>query len=155
MRLSIRTILILSVTSLITILVSIIIASTYWRSEAMLNRLLRNIMVNISEYTIDKTELFLTPANEAADLVRKLASTSELISSNEVSMINLFYNQLTIYPQFAGILFGRANGELVYINKTNSQGIVSANAMNSYMVMLLPLSIDCGAATLEIGRAHV
>jgi hypothetical protein len=39
-----------------------------------------------------------------------------------------------------------------HINKTNSSGIVGANAMNSYIMMLLPLAIDCGHGNLIFGN---
>lgn len=38
------------------------------------------------------------------------------------------------------------------INKTNSSGIVGANAMNSYMMLLLPLAIDSGCGNLVFGN---
>jgi len=121
MRFSIRTILLAGVTSLIVVLVSVIMVSSYMRSEEALVRLARNIMSNITEYTVDKTESFLSPAMEAADLVRKLTSSSILHQQDSKQMAHFFYNQLTVYPHFAGIYIGKPDGSFVYVSRDSSR----------------------------------
>jgi len=121
MRWSIQTILITGVTSLIVVLVTVIMLSSYWRSEEALTRLARNIMGNISEYTVDKTEGFLNPAMEAADLARKLTNSDILSEGDSRQMSRFFYNQLTVYPHFAGIYIGKPDGSFIYVNRDNSR----------------------------------
>ncbi len=120
MKVSIKTVLLFGVTGLIATLVSTIMFSMYWRSEEILQRLVGDIMENISQFTIDKTEKFLTPAMEAADLVRKLTSDDVIKSSDKQHLATFFYNQLTIYPQFAGIFLGEPDGEFTYVNRNAS-----------------------------------
>jgi len=121
MRWSIQTILIAGVTSLIVVLVTVIMLSSYWRSEEALTRLARNIMGNISEYTVDKTEGFLSPAMEAADLARKLTNSEILREGDSLQMSRFFHNQLTVYPHFAGIYIGRPDGSFIYVNRDASR----------------------------------
>jgi len=120
MKISIKTTLIAGVTGLIVVLASTILFSALWRSEVALKRQAQIMMENISEFTIDKTENFLIPATEATDLVRKLTSSEVLAKQDKRQMANLFYNQLTIYSQFAGIFFGEPNGSFTYVSRTDS-----------------------------------
>ncbi|PCI24936.1 MAG: hypothetical protein COB67_11285 [SAR324 cluster bacterium] len=120
MKISIKTILIFGVITLILGTVTIIMSYSYWRTQTALNQLLKNILVNISDYSIDKTESFLLPATQSSALTRRLIQSKLLAEGNRKQLAQFFYHQLSLHDQFAGMYLARPNGEFIYVKKENS-----------------------------------
>ena len=113
MRISAKFGIIYGFSGLIIIFASLIIISSSLSSQKVLSSHARTIMENIASYTIDKAESHLLPARNAAKLTRGLARSNIVNSKNTKSMISYFYEQLYLYPQFAGIYFGSIDGEFI------------------------------------------
>lgn len=97
--------------------VSAILFSSYVTTEAVLLGHARQIMENVASDTIDRSEDFLSPAQTAADLTQRLADHNVLSSDNPKSMERYFFEQLRLYPQFAGIYFGSTDGSFFYVKR--------------------------------------
>ncbi len=97
--------------------VSAILFSSYVTTESVLLGHARQIMGNVASDTIDRSEDFLSPAQTAADLTQRLADHNVLSSDNPKSMERYFFEQLRLYPQFAGIYFGATDGSFFYVKR--------------------------------------
>ena len=97
--------------------VSAILFSSYVTTESVLLGHARQIMGNVASDTIDRSEDFLSPAQTAADLTQRLADHNVLSSDNPKSMERYFFEQLRLYPQFAGIYFGSTDGSFFYVKR--------------------------------------
>ena len=117
MKPSIRSILVMGIIGLQFVTVSAILFSSYVTTEAVLLGHARQIMENVASDTIDRSEDFLSPAQTAADLTQRLADHNVLSSDNPKSMERYFFEQLRLYPQFAGIYFGSTDGSFFYVKR--------------------------------------
>ncbi len=117
MKPSIRSVLVMGIIGLQFITVSAILFSSYVTTEAVLLGHARQIMENVASDTIDRSEDFLSPAQTAADLTQRLADHNVLSSDNPKSMERYFFEQLRLYPQFAGIYFGATDGSFFYVKR--------------------------------------
>ena len=110
---SIRKVLAFGITSLIILTMVIIILSTYLSSRRVFLRHARDIMQNITSYTIDKTRNHLDPAKDAAVLTSSLA-TNRIVTNEKIQqMEKYFYDQLSVYNQFSGIFYSNEQGDFV------------------------------------------
>ncbi|WP_027722083.1 ATP-binding protein [Maridesulfovibrio zosterae] len=103
------------------IFMTIIIIPISITSRNALTGLAHEIMVNISSYTLDKSENYLRPAEKAAELTRFLADSNIVSSEDPQSMINYFYQQITLYGQFTSIYYGNIKGEFYMASKSNAK----------------------------------
>ena len=110
---SIKKILFISIIGLMVITVSSIMISTYTTTERVLISHAHMVMDNFSSEVIDRSTGFLQPAELAAELTQKLANHNVVSQQNNDAMERYFFEQLKLYPQFAGIYFGTKNGDFV------------------------------------------
>jgi putative two-component system response regulator len=119
---SIRQILFLSIIGLMAITVSAITFSTYQTNEKVLIEHAHQIMDTVSSEAIERSKAFLRPAELAARLTQRLADHEVVSSSNVEAMERYFFEQLSLYPQFAGIYFAQPDGSFVYVMRDESRG---------------------------------
>ena len=117
---SIRTALVATVALLLFATAAFTIASSYITSERVLIGQARQILENLSEDVLGNTENFLDPAESAAALTQKLA-LHDVVRSDDISgMERYFFEQLQIYPQFAGIYFGTRKGAFYFVKRDDT-----------------------------------
>lgn len=107
--------------SLTIILMAVIIIPSSITSRNAIRVLAREIMVNISSYTLDKSENYLRPAEKAAELTRFLADSKIVSSNRPESMIKYFYQQMSQYDQFTSIYYGNTKGEFFMASRSNAK----------------------------------
>ena len=123
MKLTIRWALIVGFLCLIWGTYAVTTTSTFVSSQKVLNRHARDIMLNIAELAMEKSQNHLAHAHSAAALTRKLL-TADVVSSTQDSvgsMEQYFLDQLIIYPHFAGIYVGKPNGDFFYVNRSEKK----------------------------------
>ena len=82
-----------------------------------------NIMENIADLAMEKSQNHLVHAHGAALLTRRLLAAN-VVSVNENyidSLEQYFLDQLVIYPHFAGIYFGKPNGDFFYVSRNEKR----------------------------------
>ena len=103
------------------ILITVIIiglTSYFFANRALINHA-HNIMDNMAASTVIRSENYLLPAHNTADIARRLLKDNVLDYSNLRMMENYFFEQLQTYKQFAGIFFGAPDGSFFYVNRDN------------------------------------
>lgn len=86
--------------------------------EVMLDHT-RDIMENIIDLTLEETRNYFGVARGAAHLTERLIR-SDIVGTdqNRIEKLELyFYDQLSIYSQFAGIYFATPSGHFYYVNR--------------------------------------
>ena len=119
MKFSIRYALIIGFLGLIWGTYAITTSTTFISSQRVLRDHAKDIMENIAELAMEQSQNHLAHAHGAAALTRRLLS-AEVVSSSEKYQQTLeryFLDQLAIYPHFAGIYFGRPNGDFFYVSR--------------------------------------
>ncbi len=129
--------------SLTIIFMAIIIVPTSITSRNALTGLARDIMVNISSYTLDKSENYLRPAEKAAELTRFLADSNIVSRENPESMISYFYQQMALYHQFTSIYYGNIKGEFFMASRSNSK------VKNGYYTKIIQIIDDKRTCSLS------
>lgn len=107
--------------TLTIVFAAIIIIPSSLTSRNSLTGLAQEIMVNISSYTLDKSENYLRPAEKAAELTRFLADSNIVSSESPESMISYFYQQMELYQQFTSIYYGNIKGEFFMASRSNAK----------------------------------
>ncbi len=120
-KISIRWILILGMPGLVMGMITLITLSTYFSSKQVFTHHIRDIMRNISSYTIDKSRSHLYPARDAALLTSGLAVSQVVTSSNVGEMESYFYEQLLVNPQISNIYYGTVEGEFVMVSRRGEE----------------------------------
>ncbi len=119
MKLSIRWALIIGFLVLIWGTYIVTTSSTFLSSQKVLNQHARDIMENIADLAMEQSQNHLAHAHGAAMLTRRLLKAN-VVSTNEEDFYALeryFLDQLTIYPHFAGIYFGKPSGDFYYVGR--------------------------------------
>ncbi|WP_415716505.1 ATP-binding protein [Maridesulfovibrio sp.] len=111
----------LSFTAITLILTSFIIIPHFTTSRDALTGLAHEIMLNISAYTLDKSESYLLPAEKAAELTRFLADSNIVNSTPPETMLRYFVEQLSLYQQFTGIYYGNIKGEFFMVTRSDEK----------------------------------
>ncbi|WP_321402958.1 ATP-binding protein [Maridesulfovibrio sp.] len=106
---------------LTVILTAIIIIPHSTTSRNVLTGLSRDIMLNISAYTLDKSESYLQPAEKAAELTRFLADSNIVSSEQSAHMLRYFIEQLSLHQQFYGIYYGSTKGEFFMVARSEDK----------------------------------
>lgn len=79
----------------------------------------KDIMENISDLALKETQNFFSIAQGAAHLTKRLIS-SKVVYTDKGHIERLekyFFDQLEIYPQFAGIYYANLEGEFYYVSR--------------------------------------
>jgi signal transduction histidine kinase len=123
MKLSIRWALIAGFLSLIWGTQLIITSSSYLTSERVLLNHAKSIMANITDLTMEQSHNYLALAQGATHLTKRLISNN-VVRSDLASLDHLeryFFDQLALYPHFAGIYYGTPNGDFFYVNRSDAK----------------------------------
>jgi PAS domain S-box-containing protein len=123
MKLTIRWSLIIGFLCLIWGTYAVTTTSTFVSSQKTLNGHARNIMENIADLAMEKSQNYLAHAQVAAVLTRRLLAAN-VVSVNENHIDSLeqyFLDQLAIYPYFAGIYLGKPNGDFFYVSRNGQR----------------------------------
>jgi len=121
MKLSIKTVLLCGIVGLLLISITTILASSYLTSEKVLHNHARDIMENISNLTIQQSQSYLKPAQDAVKLTERLANSKVVSSEDKGLLERYFLEQLALHSQIAGIYFGTPQGEFIYVMKSNAK----------------------------------
>lgn len=97
--------------------VSTIMFSSYQNTAKVLIGHAHQIMDTVASEAIDRSVAFLEPAQLAAALTQKLANHNVVGQQDTEAMERYFFEQLSLYPQFAGIYYGSTDGEFVYVKR--------------------------------------
>ena len=123
MKLSIRWSLIIGFLCLIWGTYAVTTTSTYISSQKVLNDHARDIMENIADLAMEKSQNHLAHAYGAAVLTRRLlaANVVSVDKKDADSLEQYFLDQLVIYSHFAGIYFGKPNGDFFYVSRNEQR----------------------------------
>ena len=119
MKLSIRWTIIISCIILVWGTHLIITPSSYFMTKRVLTKHMQDIMVNISDLTLEQAHNHLSKAKSAASLAKQLIS-SNVISDDikgSSSLEHYFFNQLSIYPHLSGIYVGGFKGNFFMVSR--------------------------------------
>ena len=123
MKLTIRWVLIIGFLCVIWGTYAVTTTSTYVSSQKVLNDHAKDIMGNIANLAMEKSQNHLAHAQGAAVLTRRLLSANVvgLDKKDEESLERYFLDQLVIYSHFAGIYFGKPNGDFFYVSRNEQR----------------------------------
>lgn len=96
--------------------------SSHISSSRVLTRHATDIMENIAAFTMKRSQSFLSIAHAAAGLTKRMVDSGVVAGGNKAMLERYFFNQLAIYPQFAGIYFGGVNGQFFYVSRYTADG---------------------------------
>jgi len=118
MKLTIRWSLIIGFLFLIWGTYAVTTTTTFVSSQKTLNDHAMNIMENIADLAMEKSQNYLAHAQGAAVLTRRLLAANVVsVNENQIdSLEQYFLDQLVIYPYFAGIYLGKPNGDFFYVS---------------------------------------
>jgi len=119
MKLSIRWTIIVGCIILVWGTHLIITPSSYFMTKRVLTKHMQDVMVNISDLTLEQAHNHLSKAQSAASLAKQLIS-SNVISDDikgSSSLEQYFFNQLSIYPHLSGIYVGGFNGNFFMVSR--------------------------------------
>lgn len=137
MKVSIRWTLILGFLGLIWGTHLVVATSSFVSSEKVLIRHARNIMENIANLAMEQSQKHLTNAQAATRLTKRLIS-SDVVSNDEERIDTLeqyLFDQLTIYPHFAGIYLGTSDGSFYDVRRHNER---SENGFRTKIILNKP-----------------
>ena len=120
-RLSLRAVLILGTIGLQLVTVGAILFSTVVTTQDALLSHAHRLMKELSRETIGRTEQFLDPARRTAHLTLRLAGYDVIRTRNPAALERYFYEQLLLYPWFAGLYFGGADGSFVFVKREGAE----------------------------------
>ena len=123
MKLTIRWSLIIVFLCLIWGTFAVTTTSTYLSSEKVLNEHARDIMENIAGLAMEKSQNHLKNAYGAAVLTRRLLAADVVsVDVKDIDALERYFlDQLVIYPHFAGIYFGKPNGDFFYVSRNEQR----------------------------------
>jgi len=120
MKISIRWALILGLLVIIWGTQAITVSSSYVTSQRVLLGHARDIMGNIAAFAMEQSKHHLALAQGAAHLTKRLITAN--VVSNDMhkfgSLERYFFDQMAIYPHFAGIYFGAPNGDFFDVRRS-------------------------------------
>ncbi|TNF22241.1 MAG: PAS domain S-box protein [Rhodobacteraceae bacterium] len=119
MKPSLGTILVIGLTGLQLVAVLMVVFTSYLSSERALIGHARDLLNDVGTNTIEHSKGFLQPAHGAAELAANLAQNDVVASDNPQLLEQLFFQQLQLSPQFSGIFHGNAEGEFVYVMRSD------------------------------------
>ena len=121
MKISIRGVIIVGCIVLIwgTLLISM--PFSYFSNKKVILLHTMDIMENISDLTVKETQNFFSIARGAAHLTKRLISSKVVYTDKDhiEKLEKYFFDQLEIYPQFAGIYFANPAGEFYYVSRNS------------------------------------
>ncbi len=123
LNLSMRVSIILSVIALVWGTHILLAPSFYLLSEKTFYDHARDIMDNISDFTLEQSYNHLDKAKSAVSLTKHLL-TANVVSTGSFTINSLeryFFDQLQIHPHLAGIFLGTPDGSFYYVSRNEKQ----------------------------------
>lgn len=101
----------------------IITPSSYLMSERVLTRLVRDIMQNIVDLTLEQSNNHLNKAKSAAYLAKQLLSANVVRSDigGSSALERYFFDQLSIYTHLSGIYFATPEGNFFFVSRNDEK----------------------------------
>ena len=84
---------------------------------------IRQIMENISDFAVDKSDYYMEIATNSTKLTKELEVNSVINNNNPKIMMKYFHEQMKINHQFAAIYYAKSNAEFYMLNK-NKNGYI-------------------------------
>ncbi|MDJ0628590.1 MAG: cache domain-containing protein [Rhodobacter sp.] len=109
--------LILGLVVLQALALMVVLGITYWASQTVLLRFSEDIAARISRDATAYTEGFLDPANETAELTRRLVQAGMLDPGDRSGMAQYFLEHLRLRENLDGIYLGDRTGGFVYASR--------------------------------------
>ncbi len=128
MKLSLKSLLILSFSLVIVISMSIILFTTYYTTKNSLSEQSYKIMENISVFAVDKSKTYMNLATDASNLTKNLQKRDVISTENQNELINYFYEQMNINQYFSGLYYASVDGSFTMLLK-NGIGFLQKNIM--------------------------
>ncbi|XPV68927.1 MAG: HD domain-containing phosphohydrolase [Halarcobacter sp.] len=141
MRLSIKTLLMIGLVLGTFFLISIIVFSSYYSSKQSMLKHANQIMLNISDFALDKSKQFMYKAKDAANLSQRLASNKVVNSKDFNLMIHYFYEQLQINKEFSALYYGNKNSNFTMLLK-NKKGYFAKRVFTNELGEKVALKIQ-------------
>lgn len=130
MKLSLKLVLTSGIILLIITTAAVIGSFSYLNTRSSIEDMIDKIMEITTQRTIEQAITYVQPAEDAAFLMEKLAS-SRVVQTKEYSkMLQLFKDQLFIYKQFSSIYYGDNKGNF-YQAKRNESGNIDLRIIKS------------------------
>ena len=120
MKLSLKTLLIISFSFVIVISMSIISMMSYYSTKANMSEQSYKIMQNISDFAVDKSKTYMNVATDASNLTRNLENKDVISMNNEKKLVNYFYEQMAINQYFSGLYYASTDGNFLMLIKDNN-----------------------------------
>lgn len=120
MKMSLKTLLIISFSFMIISSISLILFTTYFTTKTSMSKQSIKIMENISEFAIDKSINYMQVATNAAVLTKNLQKKSVINTSSIDEVIQYFYEQMIINPQFSAIYYATTEGDFIMLLKNKN-----------------------------------
>ncbi|WP_419770109.1 MAG: HD domain-containing phosphohydrolase [Candidatus Marinarcus sp.] len=117
MKLSLKTLLIISFSFVIVISMSTITIMSYYSTKANMAEQSFKIMQNISDFAVDKSKTYMNVATDASFLTKNLENKNVLNVNNQKNLINYFYEQMAINQYFSAIYYASKDGNFLMLLK--------------------------------------
>lgn len=88
-------------------------------SEKVLEEHAHVIMENISSYAMEQSQNYLSKAQRATQLTKRLLRSEVLEQNNSRALENYFLEQLVTYPDISGIYLGTPNGDFFFVSRND------------------------------------
>ena len=133
MNLSLRVVLLIAVIGIQLLTVTGILLSSYFTAQNAVLSHARQLMLEVSEQAIERSEQFLEPARLTANFTHRLAS-SEILAINDQSMMERwFYEELRLYPWFSGVYFGGKDGSFVFVKRERDKAGLETGYLTKFI----------------------
>lgn len=119
MKISIRLVLFLSFLAVIWGTFLLTTTSTQITSEKVLEEHAHVIMENIASYAMEQSQNYLSKAQRATQLTKRLLRSQVLGQENGRALENYFLEQLVTYPDISGIYFATPDGDFFFVSRND------------------------------------
>ena len=117
MKLSLKTLLLISFSFIIVISMSIISMMSYYSTKANMAEQSYKIMQNISDFAVDKSKTYMNVATDASNLTRNLENKHVINMNNEKKLVSYFFEQMAINQYFSGLYYASTDGKFLMLLK--------------------------------------
>ena len=97
-----------------------VLGITYWASQDLLLRFSESYAARISRDATAYTEGFLEPANETAEITRRMLETGLLAPDDRSELQRYFLELLNVHQDFDGVYLGEKDGDFLYASRSGA-----------------------------------
>ena len=117
---SVRTLLAGVVVAVMAIGLVTAVTLSYLASERVLIGYAEQLTERVATDTTRFTENFLDPADDAAALTQRLAESAVIRTDDPALLARYFFQIIQTRPDFAGIFYGGADGEFIFVSRDDT-----------------------------------